>query len=117
MKDEIDELEAGRELDLRVAEEVLGMYYSGGDEPVSYSKEMEYAFPVLKKFNDLGYVVVLGSKRYAEPAELRWYVLIGTAKPIDEFDMNANILVEVEAKTAELAICRAAVKAIARIKK
>jgi hypothetical protein len=107
-----DELEAGRELDLLVAEAVLEQYYVGNDEPPAYSKDIGKAWTVLQKFNDQKLVVVVGSKRIIETQELLWYAVIGMAKPVDEFDMNANILGEAEASTAPLAICRAALKAI-----
>ena len=77
-----------------------------------YSTEIALAWEVLEKFNDLGLVVVVGSKRLIESREILWYTLIGMAKPIDEFDMNANILAETEAPTAPLAICLTALKAM-----
>lgn len=87
-----------------------------------YSTDIAAAWEVLQKFNSDGLVVVVGSKRIRRtregPQELLWYALIGMAKPIDEFDMNANILGEVEAPTAPLAICRTALRAIeARVQK
>ena len=128
--------EAGREMDALIAEKVMGLrvewrsgvpMWVGKDLPGSpyvlseglyghtihnYSTDIRDAWKVLEKFNDLGLVVVVGSKRLVETRELLWYALIGMAKPIDEFDMNANILGEAEAPTAPLAVCRTALLAI-----
>ena len=130
----------GPELDALIEEKVMGRHvewrngmpmWVGKDLPGSpyvlsdglyghaippYSTDIREAWKVLQTFNDDGLVVVVGSKRIRRtrggPQELLWYALIGMAKPIDEFDMNANILGEVEAPTAPLAICWTALKAL-----
>jgi hypothetical protein len=129
-------MEAGREMDALIAEKVIGLHvewrsgvpmWVGKDLPGSpyvlgdglyghtidnYSTEIRDAWKVLEKFNEIGLVVVVGSKRFLDTRNLVWYALIGMAKPIDEFDMNANILGEAEAPTAPLAVCRTALLAI-----
>lgn len=123
-------MDAGRRLDALIAEKVMGWYsvtyheqtnsaYGSPFKTTSertycprYSEELEAAWEVLEKFNRDGLVVSVGSKRYIDSRELVWYALVGMAKPVDEFDMNANIYGEAEAPTAPLAICRAALKAV-----
>jgi len=129
-------MEAGRELDALIAEKVMGLrvewqsgepMWVGKDLPGSpyvlgdglyghtvhnYTTEIREAWKVLDRFNELGMVVVVGSKRFIDSRNLVWYALIGMAKPVDEFDMNANILGEAEGATPALAICRTALLAI-----
>lgn len=129
-------MEAGPELDALVAEKVMGQHvewrkgvpmWVGKDLPgmpwvlgdglyghtvEDYSRDLLRAWEVLEKFNRQGLVVSVGSKRFIDSRELVWYALIGMAKPINEFDMNASIYGEAEGPTAPVAICRAALKAV-----
>jgi hypothetical protein len=46
-----------RELDWAVAEYVLEQFYTAGDEPPKYSKEIELAWPLVEKFKHFAPVV------------------------------------------------------------
>ena len=100
-----------RELDWAVAEYVLEQFYTGGDEPPNYSKEIELAWPLVEKFGHFAPVVFKAGGSV---------MMLGMSKPVGgQWGCRFDCAVDRKENyvfgwgdTAAEAICRAALECV-----
>lgn len=108
----IDEFEAGRELDALVAEKVMGRILipdevlkhtsaTNFEDIPAYSTDISAAWQVVEKMLELGAYVDIGIDKYGAQVQL------------DNYDGKWESGESIRADNAPLAICRAALKALA----
>ena len=101
---EIDKMEAGRKMDMLVAEKVMGWKRHGTDiaasNPFPYSTSISAAWEVVEKMEKDGFNFFIES---CKPA-YDWWAQFAPRNKDTEFHS--------EAPTASLAICRAALKTV-----
>jgi len=112
-----DEMPAGREMDVLIAEKVMGWKWDSRDEVFydqegrsrvdifnRFSSEIEYAWMVVEKIIAMSYTVLVSNGKHSPPRQT-WHCII-TIIPQQGGYRDGY------ADTAPLAICRAALKAV-----
>lgn len=115
--EEIDQLQAGRELDIMIAERLMGQIWRGGNPiagyegkwpwPYPYSTDIKAAWEMVEKMNPVHPLILT-----FRPTEKDWWVMLPdeSRHPKGQRGHGPNCFVQAFADTAPLAICRAALK-------
>lgn len=111
-KTDVQEIPAGRELDILVSEEVLGQFYSDGEHPPNYSGEMGEAWLVAERVKLLFGEEAQFAVTYLGPRGQWMWLCAWTTDDIASFERDEISLCHAGGNTAEIAICRAALKGV-----